>query len=57
MRLVLAILWTIILIVNIVEVCFGMPSSWVSVFVPITVLVLDHWLDYILEVISKQRKL
>ena len=46
MRLLLAILWTIVLVINIVEVCFGMPSSWVSVFVPITVLVLDHWLDY-----------
>lgn len=42
---ILAILWSIILIVSIVACATGAPCEWFEVFCPLTVLTLKYWLE------------
>lgn len=49
MTLALAICWTLVLIIDIVAAISGAAPTWVAVFSPLIVLVLDRWIDYINE--------
>ena len=45
--LVLAILWTVVLITDIVSAVHGDLPNWTLVFCPLAILVLNRWTDYI----------
>ncbi len=47
MKLMLALLWTFILVMDIVICATGGGPTWVSVFCPLTIVVLRDWIDYI----------
>lgn len=55
MTLGLAICWTLVLITNIVGAVSGAAPTWVAVFCPLSVLVLDCWMDYAVEKVNKRR--
>lgn len=46
MDLILAITWTIDLIVNGVACAKGDKPSWLLVFCPLTVLVMEYWVNF-----------
>lgn len=48
-NLVLAILWTVALVSNIISACIGNKPSWVLVCCPLIVLVIDYWTKYVAE--------
>ena len=54
MSLTLAIMWTICLFVDIIAAVTGDTPSWLLVFCPLTILVLDRWEHYA-EDRSKER--
>lgn len=45
MKLVLALCWTAILITIIVRAVSGAAPTWVAVFCPLSILVLNYWID------------
>lgn len=56
MKLFLAICWSVVLIGNIVECAAGVAPSWFDVFCPLSLLVVDCWLNWLTERIDKRRK-
>lgn len=52
MELSLAIMWSIILILDIASALTGGTPSWFSVFCPLLVLVLRYWMDYLSKRLS-----
>lgn len=48
-NLVLAIMWSICLLANIISAAIGETPGWVLVFCPLTILVFDRWEHYIEE--------
>ena len=55
MTLGLAICWTLVLIFDIVGAVSGTAPTWVAVFCPLSVLVLDCWVDYIVEKVNGRK--
>lgn len=55
MTLGIAICWTLILITDIVCAISGAAPTWVAVFCPLSILVLDCWVDYIDEKANRRR--
>lgn len=51
MELILALLWTLTLIVDIISACTGNEPTWILVFCPLVILVMDRW-----EIYFKNRK-
>lgn len=49
MTLGLAICWTLVLITDIVGAVSGAAPTWVAVFCPLSVLVFNYWVEYIVE--------
>lgn len=49
MTLGLAICWTLVFIADIISAVSGAAPTWVTVFCPLSVLVLNCWVDYIVE--------
>ena len=47
MKLLLAILWSVVMVVDIISAVIGNAPTWVLVFCPLTILVIDKWDDYI----------
>lgn len=47
MKLTLAILWSVVLGMDIALCAAGKDPTWVSVFCPLSVVVLENWLDWI----------
>lgn len=48
-KLVLAIIWTISLIADIVSALCGNAPTWTLVFCPLSVLVINYWMEFIIE--------
>lgn len=46
MDLILAITWTIDLIVNGISCARGDEPSWLLVFCPLTILVMKYWINF-----------
>lgn len=46
MDLTLAIMWSVVLIVNFISMLVGCEATWILVFCPLTILVLDKWERY-----------
>lgn len=46
MKLLLAICWSIILVADIFCCLAGEDASWILVFCPLAVVVLNTWLDF-----------
>ena len=46
MKLFLAIVWSFILVMHIVECATGVSASWFDVFIPLSVVFCDYWLDW-----------
>lgn len=55
MTLDMAICWTLVLIIDIIYAVSGAAPTWVAVFCPLSIPVLDCWVDYIDERINKRR--
>ena len=55
MKLFLAIAWSFILIMHIVECATGVPASWFDVFVPLSVVFCDCWLDWGFERLHRRK--
>lgn len=49
MNLLLAILWSICLAVDIIACALGSAPTWVTVFCPLIILVMDKWEKYFKE--------
>ena len=49
MKLIFAIGWTLILIMDIFLACNGHTPTWVSVFCPLAVLAISAWMDYLVN--------
>lgn len=47
MKLMLAVLWSIALVADIISAVIGNEPSWVLVFCPLVILVMDKWEDYV----------
>ena len=47
MKLWMAIMWSIVLVADIISAVVGNDPSWVLVFCPLTILVMDKWENYI----------
>lgn len=47
MKLLLAILWSIVMVVDIISAVVGNDPNWILVFCPLIILVMDKWEDYI----------
>lgn len=47
MKLLLAILWSVVMVVDIISAVVGNAPSWILVFCPLVILVMDRWEDYI----------
>ena len=48
--LVAAMVWTVYGLVMMVECLKGTPPSWVHIFIPLCIVILNRWVDYIAEV-------
>lgn len=48
--LIAALVWTIYGLVMMVECLKGTPSSWVHIFIPLCIVILDRWVDCIIKV-------
>ena len=46
MKLGLALVWSIVLITDIISACLGYESNWMLVFCPLITLVFNYWIDY-----------
>lgn len=46
MKLLLAILWSVVMVVDIISAVIGNAPTWVLVFCPLIILVIDKWEDY-----------
>ena len=46
MELMLAIMWTVALVCDIITCALGSAPTWVLVFCPLIILVLDKWEAY-----------
>lgn len=46
MKLFLAIIWSFILIMHIIECATGVPASWIDVFIPLVAVFCDSWSDW-----------
>ena len=55
MTLNVAIGWTLVLIIDIIYAVSGTAPTWVAVFCPLSILVLDCWIDYIDEKANRRR--
>jgi hypothetical protein len=55
MTLGLAFGWTLVLITNIVGVVSGAAPTWVAVFCPVSALVFNCWIDYIVEKVNRRK--
>lgn len=47
MKLLLAILWSVVMAVDIISAVAGNDPNWILVFCPLSILVMDKWEDYI----------
>ena len=47
MKLLLAILWSVVMAVDIISAVAGNDPNWILVFCPLGILVMDKWEDYI----------
>ena len=47
MKLLLAILWSVVMAVDIISAVVGNDPNWILVFCPLVILVMDKWEDYI----------
>ena len=47
MKLLLAILWSVVMAVDIISAVVGNDPNWILVFCPLIILVMDKWEDYI----------
>lgn len=47
MKLFLAVCWTIVLVSDIANCALGGTPTWVSVFCPLSVVVIDAWLEWL----------
>ena len=47
MKLLLAILWSIVMVTDIISAVIGNTPTWTLVFCPLIILVMDKWEDYI----------
>lgn len=47
MKLLLAILWSVVMAVDIITAVVGNDPNWILVFCPLVILVMDKWEDYI----------
>ena len=47
MKLLLAILWSVVMVVDIISAVVGNAPNWILVFCPLIILVMDKWEDYI----------
>ena len=47
MKLLLAILWSVVMAVDIINAVVGNDPNWILVFCPLIILVMDKWEDYI----------
>lgn len=54
MKLFLAIGWSFIMISSIIECAFGAAPTWFDVFVPLSVVLCDGWLDWAEEKVRKK---
>ena len=46
MKLGLALIWSMVLITDIISACLGYESNWMLVFYPLITLVFNCWTDY-----------
>lgn len=46
MELTLAILWSTVLVTDIISAVVGNAPTWILVFCPLAILVIDKWNDY-----------
>ena len=46
MKLGLALIWSMVLITDIISVCLGYEPNWLLVFCPLIALVFKYWNDY-----------
>lgn len=46
MELICAVLWTIIFIVDFIDMLIDNEPSWILVFCPLILLVLEYWEQY-----------
>lgn len=46
MELLLAIMWSIVLMIDLASALVGNAPSWMLVFCPLSILVLKYWIDY-----------
>jgi hypothetical protein len=44
--LLLPILWTFVLIIDIISMAMGNSPDWIIVFCPLVILVILLWIDY-----------
>ena len=47
MKLLLAILWSVVMAIDIISAVVGNDPNWILVFCPLIILVMDKWKDYI----------
>lgn len=47
MKLLLAILWSVVMVIDIISAVIGNDPNWILVFCPLIILVMDKWEDYI----------
>lgn len=47
MKLLLAILWSVVMVIDIINAVIGNDPNWILVFCPLIILVMDKWEDYI----------
>lgn len=55
MKLFLAICWSIVLIGNIIECAAGLTPTWFDVFIPLSVVFCDCWLDWGFERLHRRK--
>jgi len=48
-KLTLAILWTLIAVMDIIQAAAGVTPTWFSVFCPLSIVVLDSWVDWLVS--------
>ena len=46
MKLILALVWSIVLFFDILSACSGNEPNWILVFCPLVLLVSNYWVDY-----------
>ena len=46
MKLGLALIWSMVLITDIISACLGYESNWMLVFCPLITLVSNYWISY-----------